>query len=298
MRAHQKRKTLKLSLCLGILLSAAAQAGGELTVATWNIAWLGDGIEDEKLKGNTPSDRYLRDADDYARLRAYAESLKADIVALQEIENLDAAKKVFPGNKWNIYISSRKTNPKWAQKTAVAVRNGLRAEKRDDVRLSESNNLRYGVDLEIDHAGKRIRILAIHLKSGCFSGALENQKKNCSKLAAQLPYLEGWIDARAQEGVPFIIAGDWNRRLATPEDEVWEELNDGDPDGLKLLLTASGHQSKCWNSKFPKFIDHVVLGGPASGWFKSFEETVYKEDAKLKSKLSDHCPVSVRLSVE
>ena len=264
------------------------------TVASWNIAWLGDGIQDEKLFGNSKSGQFLRTDSDYNRLQIYADNLGASIVALQEVENEAAARKVFPKNKWQIFISSRNTAPQWAQKTAIAVRNGIRVTKKPDVKLSRSNNLRYGVDLEIEIGKESIRFLSIHLKSGCFEDSLSIDKDACNKLAKQLPYLEEWIDARAQNGTAFIIAGDWNRRLALPKDEVWLELNDGEPKNLQLHLTAD-KKPACWDGKYKHFIDHIVLGGPTTKWFRNFTEYIYNESENLKSKLSDHCAVSVQI---
>ena len=79
-------------------------------------------------------------------------------------------------------------------------------------------DLRSGVDVEVTRSGTRpLRLLALQLKSGCASGT---QNEACPVLFRQIPIVEAWIDARAAESVDAVILGDFNRRLAAPEDSV------------------------------------------------------------------------------
>lgn len=298
-----------VAMVVMVAMVAAPVSARELpfVIASWNIAWLGDGINDELLEGNNRPYRkkrgqHLRNEADYLRLAHYAEQLNASVIALQEVENATAVARVFPDDRWQIFVSSRETHPDRAQRTAVVVRKGLAVKRHNDVTLSYLKGLRYGVDVEIAPDNRHtFRLLSIHLKSGCFSDRKTSRKKACQKLRLQIPYLENWIDARARENIPFAVAGDWNRRLALPDDWVWKELQDADPPALRLSLTGAGIQSRCSDGKYPAFVDHIVLGGPATRWFRQFKEVTYSEPVTLKAirhKLSDHCPVVARLHIK
>ena len=61
--------------------------------------------------------------------------------------------------------------------------------------------------------------------------------KTCATLRAQIGRLKTWADARRAEGMPFVILGDFNRRLAQPEDWAWSILSP--PPAPLFLLTAN-----------------------------------------------------------
>jgi len=72
-----------------------------------------------------------------------------------------------------------------------------------------------------------IRILNVHLKSGCFDSYLTNmwwlnqadwspngmRDHACTTLARQLPELRAWVLEAKPGDLPFVIIGDFNRRL-------------------------------------------------------------------------------------
>ena len=69
--------------------------------------------------------------------------------------------------------------------------------------------------------GQPLRLLSVHLKSFCHQDDLDNvsasDNTDCGKLKRQIPILESWIEARAQEGVPLVVLGDFNRRMKPRE---------------------------------------------------------------------------------
>jgi hypothetical protein len=100
------------------------------------------------------------------------------------------------------------------QRTGFAVRTGLTAiDNGDFAALALDGSVRRGVDITVTVAGQPIRLLSVHLKSGCFDVPLSTPGNDCGKLLQQVPLLEGWIDQRTQEGMAFAILGDWNRRF-------------------------------------------------------------------------------------
>jgi endonuclease/exonuclease/phosphatase family metal-dependent hydrolase len=69
-----------------------------IRLATWNIEHLAE----RNGTGCRP-----RTDEDYAQLRAHAERLGADVIALQEVESARAAARVFPEDRWTIVMSER-----------------------------------------------------------------------------------------------------------------------------------------------------------------------------------------------
>jgi endonuclease/exonuclease/phosphatase family metal-dependent hydrolase len=134
-----------------------------------------------------------------------------------------------------------------------------------------------------------LRLLAVHLKSGCASGATNEA---CGMLQRQVPILEAWIDARAKEKLRFVVLGDFNRRLAQPGDVIWKEIDDADPPNADLSLAAGGQGPKC-DPRFRDFIDHVVLDRRAAASLAGFAELTYDAGAERPS---DHCPITALLN--
>jgi endonuclease/exonuclease/phosphatase family metal-dependent hydrolase len=238
---------------------------------------------------------------DYAALRDYVGRIGADVVALQEVESAEAAQRVFAPDAWVVVVETRSGSGRSSacrglagstltdQKTGFAVRRGLAFERLPDVTALQLGgaDLRSGVDLLVrPAAGPELRLLSVHLKSGCSSGQAQPA---CPVLFEQAPKLEAWIDARARETRPFLVLGDFNRRLALPDDPVWTDWDDGDPADADLTLAAGEQKARC-NPRFPEFIDHIVLDRRASQRLEQFDETLFEGPA-----LSDHCAISVRL---
>ncbi len=175
-----------------------------------------------------------------------------------------------------------------------AVRKGVAWRRNEDLSaLALGNpNLRWGVDITVGRDNP-VRLLAVHLKSGCNSGRAASDP-DCPILFDQAPVLEGWIDSRARAGEAFVVLGDWNRRIASRNDAFFAEINDGDPDGAALVQAAGSRPAAC-KARYRDFIDHIVAGREAAARIEpdSFEEYTY--DALEADHPSDHCPVSVRI---
>ena len=81
-----------------LLLTLPAGLAGELRIAAWNL----EHLDDTDGKGCLD-----RTGADYAAIARQVEALNADIVAVQEVENVAAAQRVFPASHWDVAISSR-----------------------------------------------------------------------------------------------------------------------------------------------------------------------------------------------
>jgi len=304
------------------ILDAIAQAAipvekraerGPVRIATWNMNNLYQ-IVGEPLREGAP----VRNEADYATLRRYAERLAADVVALQEVAGPPAAARVFPAETYELYFSGRYEQdlasglPSDRIYTGFAVRRGVfdSVVKTDYDALSvsvpgEDRPTRWGTDLVVTQGGKQLRLLAVHLKSGCSKGNLETPRTNeCKALALQLPPLEAWIDQRAREAVPFVVLGDFNRAFDAygARDHLWKEIDDGNPAPLDLFRLPEGQASECWRGTplhHSDPIDFLVFDEQAFALVEpeSFTQLTYDAadlDPARKTP-SDHCPIAVSL---
>jgi endonuclease/exonuclease/phosphatase family metal-dependent hydrolase len=293
---HSRRKRplprLAAWLCLILVVSSQAPAQSpsrppaQIKIATWNLDWLSR----RSHEGNTP-----RSDADYARLARYARRLDADIVALQEVDGEAAARRVFDPSLYAFHFTRDENNP---QRAGFAVKKLLPLRPFPDVPALDMEGTRRGADIGLKLDGGELRLLSIHLKTGCWEESLETATEPCRILRRQLPALEAWVDERARAGGPFAVLGDFNRRLG-PGDEYWAGLNDGDPPEAGLTDAMAGYVSGCWGGEYPHYIDHIVLSRHAAGWLVpgSLRQLVFDpEDARFREVLSDHCPVMVTLS--
>lgn len=289
-------------LCLAAC--ATSEAPTSLRIASWNLEHLAE-ADGAGCRPRTESD--------YKKLRAYAAALNADVIGLQEVENAAAAQRVFPAEAYDVVMSdqpypvaqvpcgqdgARVLTP---QRTGIAIRRGVEYIVNPPLEaLNVSNDpsrpVRWGVDVTL--TGKdRLRLLDVHLKSGCSAGAKQDDE-DCPVLFRQVPIVEQWIDARETEGEAFLILGDFNRRLGSHDAQVWESWNDDDPKGLELHIAAAEANAtpqspRCDDAKYKDFIDHLVFSKLAFARVQraSFAELVYSEVGDAMP--SDHCPVSV-----
>ncbi len=287
---------LTLAFALACLLALPAQAT-DLKIATWNLAWLSLRPAGDPA---IPPDVPRRGAADLDRLAGYARRLNADVVALQEVDGPEVAARVFDGRNYSFVFAEEND----VQRVGFALHRSLRVTRHPDlaaldVQARSRFSLRRGVDVTVEAGGQRLRLLAVHLKSSCHDAPLANASTpQCQALAAQVPVLAAWMAERRREGVAFAVLGDFNRRL-NPREEMFQSLNAAAP----VVSVAEGYSNPCWargNSSGRAFIDHILLGGAAREWWRrdSLKVMVYTEtDPRLRELLSDHCPVSVQLSL-
>jgi endonuclease/exonuclease/phosphatase family metal-dependent hydrolase len=303
---------------------AGVDAAGSLKLATWNLEWLispgafkqlkpNCAPENEPVHGDVrriPCDitaRLERSSRDFSVLARYARSLDADVVALQEVDGADAARLVFPDYEFCF------TGRKHVQNTGFAVRRGVPFRcGPDDRELSLRDTLRRGKELTLFPGESReIHLLSVHLKSGCSSKPLTAPDKACHDLARQAPILEAWIDAQAAAGRRFAVLGDFNRDLLSEASRgdllgkdggLWADIADGTPPEAALQNAAAGAPFRnCVPGQgYHGYIDNIVLSHTLAveAVLGSFARLTYSAADARHARLSDHCPVSIRLNIE
>jgi acid phosphatase len=253
------------------------------------------------------TERAPRTPADYASLRNYAAQLRADIVALQEVDGPDAAEQVFPG--YDFCFSTRAHT----QKNGFAIRRGLphRCEPEYEP-LSLNNAVRRGVVVTFfPGTDQEFRLMSVHLKSGCPGGPLTAEGRNCELLSRQVAPLEAWIEGEANAGHRFGLLGDFNRRFTIEKGpardangrqlNVLAEINDGQPAASKLTnVTGNAKFTPCTtDSEYHEFIDNILLGRDLAKSIvkKSFVRVVFNDQDAKTHWLSDHCPVGIELQI-
>ena len=276
-----------LPLLALVLFSVAAPAAGELRIATWNLQHL----DDTDGEGCLPRRRA-----DYEAIARQVERLGADVVAFQEVENEAAARRVFPASRWRIEVSSRPSSgsgrPCWHHPrkrlghlaTGIALRRGIAYRRhRDLIELGGPDaSERWGTDVSVLRGGRGLRLLSVHLKSGCWGAKQDRDKEReetCAILRNQVRVVGDWIEARLARRQAFVVLGDFNRRLAVPGDWAWATLS---PPSAPLELSAAGRGARC-DPRFRQFIDHFILGGGATMLSGSFREVA------REGRHPDHC---------
>jgi endonuclease/exonuclease/phosphatase family metal-dependent hydrolase len=274
---------------LACLLAFPASAE-PLKISTWNLDWL---TARSHAEAQLPADVHVRAPEDFATLAAYARKLAADIVAFQEVDGPQAAALVFDAARYTIVT----TNQTVVQRVGLAVRHDIGITRHPDyaaldVEATAHFPLRDGLDVTLAlPSGHELRVLVIHLKTGCQTEDLERPTRpQCVLLAHQIAPLAAWATARRTEGVPFLILGDFNRVLDDPE-----PLGDALQEAAPLTRVTEGFANPCWEGD--AFIDHILVGGPARAWVvpASLRVQVFQEPVSQKAHLSDHCPVSFKL---
>jgi endonuclease/exonuclease/phosphatase family metal-dependent hydrolase len=311
-------------LLLAWIAPGAHAADSTLKIATWNLEWLISPVAFQKLKAGcapegTPvrgdvrrlpcdvAGRFERSSRDFAALARYARVLDADVVALQEVDGPEAARLVFQDHDFCF------TTRRHVQNTGFAVRRGIAFRCGPDLQsLSLGGSLRRGAELTLFPGERReMRLLSVHLKSGCTSKPLSAHEKACGDLARQAPLLEAWIDFQARAGRRFAVLGDFNRDLlaeqsrgahANPQDSLWAGIDDSDPPEADLRNAAEGEPFRNCSpgQRYRSYIDNIVLSRTLAAQMlpKSFSRVTYSAADARHAKLSDHCPAAVQLRLD
>ena len=306
-------KFFKYSLvtyCVTIALSACSTVTHpkkSLAVATWNIEHLAE----QNSKGCK-----ARDEADYEKLKEYASNLKADIVALQEVESAKAVARVFPEKEWQIIISDRSDSPTYTcresgltstqQKVAFAVRNSLKIDSVEQLKAiaAPRPGLRQGIKLTVQHADEKLHIVNLHLKSGCFVDDYQDaDRESCAVLSQQVKILDDYLESQQLNQENWIVLGDFNHRLANPNNRFRNDLFHspglfGDTSSPhKQLQNLTDGDTGC-HPKYPAPIDHILISSALSTKYHSESlKFHYFDNMNIDDMLSDHCALSAHFTL-
>lgn len=264
------------------LLLIGCSSHNELTIGTFNLEWLGDGINDKNERTDL----------DYNHIKEVIKTLDLDILALQEIENRNALKKIIDTDKYNILISSYPLK----QKTALIINKNIQIL--DSFELSSislgNDGLRPGLIAYCKYNGIDFFVGSFHFKSTSRyddtpekrTRSFEMRKEQSQILLDEVRRLE-----LKKKDKDIILLGDFNDNPTKKNSNITNlENNEFD------FLTSD--MNSC---KFPiwKSIDHIIVSKSiekrviGSSLFMMDINKMFSESAVKK--ISDHCPVIVSL---
>jgi endonuclease/exonuclease/phosphatase family metal-dependent hydrolase len=182
-------------------------ADGEYRIATYNLGWLLDESSEAR----------------YRSLATVVESLRPDLLAVQEVESREALMRVLP-NGYEVAIAD---DPKEDQELGFAVRSPFRildyevlfASRRYDYAFPGRRNV-LAVEVATP-SGETIHIYVVHYKSRA-GGRTESDDARIEASRLLLDHIQKNKRNR------FIVLGDFND---TPGDESLNILESGDPLG-------------------------------------------------------------------
>ncbi|MFM2668510.1 endonuclease/exonuclease/phosphatase family protein [Vibrio mediterranei] len=288
----------RMFIAVSLLLASISYAHSEqsLLVGTWNI---------EHLASKNGAGCFPRSTADYLELKRFASSLDADIIALQEVQNLEAIRRIFDQADYNVFVSSRpekkpykcrRSDPKSPlsthQATAFVIKKGIEYKTAEIEQLSPNGFNRYGLVIQLPGFDD-LQLINLHLKSKCFSNGDHSNSKHqssCQRKFEQVKDLNTWLE---DSGTPNrILLGDFNRRLAEPNDKLMEKFS-----GYRLVTSAL----KGCNPKYPKPIDHI-LTSPSVKTGLAYANPFIDANSdgvndSVKTMLSDHCPVMLEVKL-
>ncbi|GAB5466239.1 MAG: endonuclease/exonuclease/phosphatase family protein [Candidatus Kapaibacteriales bacterium] len=248
-----------------------------LTIGTYNVAWLGDGMDDKIQRSDA----------DFKNIASIIDALDADILALQEIENVSALRNVV---RYLDNYQIQMVDTEAPQDNAFLVKEGITVEELEvyspiNVLLERT---RPGLLLSCSKAGFDFKILSVHFKSTSrYDDTPEKKQLSYDLRRKQSAAVNRFNDSLVAEGIyDFAVLGDFNDNPNRGNSQI-SELK-----GKLTFLTDS--LTSCKNPNWD-MIDHIALG---RGLYRKYIENtlfIYNHYSTISEqaayKVSDHCPV-------
>lgn len=252
-------------------------------LATWNL---------EHLASDTGTGLKPRTFVGWAHLAEIAREIEADVWLLQEVDSEAVVRQVLREPCWAVRVAPRRWRDRRrsvALRTAIAVN----TEKIGPERLKWTDPVKLGgwwvgarlcteADIGID--GDTVRLLCVHLKSGCWSGNSAGMFGRPSLVCARQMNQQAAVRRWLQAGGLRIAGGDFNRVMADPADAMRKRA-----EGIGASVIPSPEDRPGKEGR----IDHWVLNEAASRkWRKVIAET---QTMKYHPENPDHEPVRIEL---
>jgi endonuclease/exonuclease/phosphatase family metal-dependent hydrolase len=281
-------KKLLLLLILAVASCTTPQHSPDttVTIGTFNIEWLGDGEDD----------RRPRTDQDYLRIADIILKSKADVMAVQEIENLRALQLILRYLPDHNGFIADEAGP---QNVGVIYHKSVQVSRIDTYRplqLDAASDLRPGLVIRCVKGAFTWAQMIVHLKSTSrydSTAALLDQSREWR--SRQAAVLRSWIDSVSASPNPnALITGDLNDYPQRSRNATLTALtNDGGPTFVtKSLMSCKDAKWHC--------IDHVVASSTAMRRYidgtartENLYDFLTKEEVE---RISDHCPVVARFS--
>ncbi len=257
-----------------------------ITMATFNVEWLGDGIEDRN-----PRNEY-----DYKRIAEILIDLKADIIGLQEVENdlaLEKIIKFMPGYKYIVGETGYIQNPAFLYRDTILVK----FVQNYKPLAVKANRTRPGLLVYVKKGNFDFFFLFVHFKSTSRADSTEELKLESYALRRkQAEVLRNWSDSLLNYSIEkdIIIIGDFNDNPLRPSKILSPLLFSNN------FLFLTDKLGSCKNPDWDN-IDHIVINKSVFQRFIQGSVYMYNIPAKYEDyevkKISDHCPVIAKFNI-
>lgn len=260
----------------------------EVSIATFNIAWLGDG----------KNDLINRSDSDYKILADIIEKANIDIWALQEIENSDALGKIVTHlDGYSFFVGNAGGN----QNLALLYKNNIEISRIDE-NLSiavEKGSTRPGLTAFIRKGNFDAMLMNVHFKSTSRYDDTEEKRLRSIQLRTQQAIaVTLWADSIRNSGFDddIIVLGDFNDY----------PLRDKNNSLLSIINNPNYHflTSNIKSCKFSSMysIDNILVSSSASDRYMPNTVKILNirdgfNDTELKN-ISDHCPVTAKFNIK
>ena len=294
MNKMKKLVPIFLLLCLFVFKGCSEQSRsevdsnpGNVVIGTFNVEWLGDGVRD----------RVKRTEKDYSNISKIIKKTGADIMALQEVENSKAMKrllKYLPGYKF--YIS----NSGSAQKLAVVYKNTVKMDLKGDYNplIVKKRRTRPGLLFDAKKGNFDFKVMVVHFKSTShWDNTPEKRAISVDLRRQQAEKVADWVNwtLKNRKEEDLIVVGDFND---TPQRKKEATLTPMEKRAGLIFLTRDMKSCK-FSSWFA--IDHIAVTKSASLRFTSTMPQVLDVHTLFSKaeaeKISDHCPIYAEFEV-
>jgi endonuclease/exonuclease/phosphatase family metal-dependent hydrolase len=285
-------KTIAAIIVLILFLSGCAGSSdlqqSVVTIGTFNIAWLGDGIKDN----------IQRSDEDYKRIGTIIAESGADIFALQEIENAEALEQVLkyaPGYSYIVGKEGRAQNVAVIYKSTVKVSGGM-----EYMPLSiERGRNRPGLLINCKKGNFDWAMMIVHLKSSSrYDSTAELKIAARITRQRQAELAQAWADSmlKVSNEKDLLIVGDFNDFPQRKKDPTLTPfLQDSN---LRFLT----YDLKSCRNEQMLAIDHFLASQQAARRLKIGSERMINIPAMfpkdIAEKISDHCPVLMQFDIQ
>ena len=259
-----------------------------LSIATFNIAWLGDGKDPETIK---------RTSDDIVRIADIIQEMQSDIIALQEIENEEAIQRILqylPDYSAFIGRKGRSQNVGFLYRTSLSIKD---LGEYSPIAIDPNRN-RPGYVVQIKKGNFDCVLMSVHFKSTSrYDSTDELRIESRNMRTEQSKRALSWMDSILQLGneQDLFIIGDFNDFPKRKKDQTLQSLAESN---TGVFLTSELKSCKFQNLYA---IDHIYASTSAKTRYISGSErmidihSMYSKD--IAEKVSDHCPVIMQFDV-
>ena len=291
-KRHKKLIKFYFIAVLSILLvscssNTSSKRENTVTVASFNIEWLGDGKDD----------RMPRTEGEYKRLAKIIAGIDADVIACEEIENTAALERIVKYlDDYSCYVEEGSGS----QNLGVIYKTSLNLKvigKYAPVAINPLKN-RPGLELYVKSGNFDFSMMIVHLKSTSrYDNTEEKRAAALETRQLQAAALSKWVDSclKANKEQDYIILGDFNDAPLRDNTALTALIENSNITFLTENTKSCGRYSDNYT------IDNIVVS--KSALKRCYVESLHLYDftqeytARQLESISDHCPVIVQFDI-